>query len=115
MPMGATYNFGIPSGMCQVSIMAITQDQMFQMYMQNFNNMLRQMGARVDQEQQIDVSGRQARLIAATLKDQMSGGSMASVNVFILGANVWVQVMGPEQNAQGMQQTLQSILAGLQF
>jgi len=49
------------------------------------------------------------------MKDQMSGTSMHSMNVFISGANMWVQVMGPEQNTQQLQQTLQSILGGLQF
>jgi len=56
--MGATYNFGIPSAMCQVSIATVAQDQMFQMQMQNFPNMLKQMGANVDHEQPIDVKGR---------------------------------------------------------
>jgi hypothetical protein len=42
MPMGSTYNFGIPSAMChQVTIMVVLQDQMLQMQMQNFPNMLR--------------------------------------------------------------------------
>jgi hypothetical protein len=115
MPMGATYSFGLPAMMCQASIMVLIQDQMFQTYTQNFNNMLQQMGARIDSEQQLEINGRQARRVAATLKDQMSGTSMASINVFISGVNVWIQVMAPEQNAQGLQQALQSILSGLQF
>jgi hypothetical protein len=115
MPIGATYNFGIPSAMCQVSISSMTQDQMFQMQMQNFPNMMRQMGANVDHEQATEVKGKQARFIAATMKDQASGMSMHLMSVFISGANMWVQVMGPEQNVQQLQQTLQSILAGLQF
>ena len=115
MPMGATYNFGIPSAMCQVSISTVPQDQMFQMQMQNFPNMMRQMGATVDHEQATEVKGRQARFIAATVKDQMSGMSMHSMNVFVSGANMLVQVMGQEQNAQQLQQILQSILGSLQF
>ena len=115
IPTGATYNFGISSAMCQVSIMAVAQDQMFQMYMQNFPNMLKQMGAKIDTEQPMNVGGRNSHFIAATMKDQMSGMSTHSMNVFISGPNVWVQVMGPEQNVQQLQQTLQSILGGLQF
>jgi hypothetical protein len=113
--MGATYNFGIPSAMCQVSLTTMAQDQMFQMQVQNFPNMMRQMGANIDHEQTTEVKGRQARFVAATMKDQTSGMSMHTMNVFISGANTWVQVTGPEQNAQQLQQTLQSILAGLQF
>jgi hypothetical protein len=115
MPMGATYNFGIPSAMCQVSIMVVGQDQMFQMQMQNFPNMLRQMGGNVESENQMDVGGKQARVISASIRDQMSGSSMRSINVFIQGANLWVQVMGPDQNSQQIQQVLQSVLGGLQF
>lgn len=115
VPTGATYNFSIPAAMCQVSVMTLTQDQMFQMQQQNFPNMLRQMGATIDTEQPMDVGGRPARLVSATMRDQMSGMSMHSMNVFISSANLWVQVMGPEQKAQQLSQILQSILSGLQY
>lgn len=113
--MGATYNFSLPAAMCQVSIMTITQDQMFQMQQQNFLDMLRQMGATIDSEQSMDVNGRPGSFIAATMRDQSSGMSMHSMNVFISAGGLWVQVMGPEQNAQQMGQIFQSVLAGLQF
>jgi hypothetical protein len=74
MPMGSTYNFGIPAAMAQVSITTVAMDQMFQMQMQNFPNMLRQMGANIDKEQPLEVKGRPARFVAATMKDQASGG-----------------------------------------
>lgn len=115
VPMGATYNIGLPAFMCQVSITSVAQEQMFQMQQQQFPAMLRQMGARVDSEQPIEVSGRPGRFIAATLRDHMTGTSMHSMNVFISGAAVWVQVMGPEQNAQQMGQVLQTVLSSLQF
>jgi hypothetical protein len=115
MPMSSNYSFGIPSAMAQVSIMTMAQDQMFQMNMQNFPNMLRQMGANIDTEQAINVKGKQGRFIAATMKDQMSGTSMHSMNVFIPGPNICLQVMGPEQNMQSLQQTFQTILGGLEF
>jgi hypothetical protein len=115
VPMGATYNFSLPAAMCQVSVMSVTQNQMFQMQQQNFPNMLKQMGAKIDTEQPMDVNGRPARLIAATMRDQMSGTSMHSINVFISQADIWVQVMGPEQNAQQIGQVLQAVLSGLQF
>jgi len=115
MPMGATYNFGVPSAMCQVSIMVVGMDQMFQMQMQNFPNMLKQMGANIESESQMEVGGRPARVINAAMRDQTSGSSMRMINVFIQGANLLVQVMGPDQNSQQIQQVLQAILGGLQF
>jgi hypothetical protein len=113
--VGATYNFSLPAAMCQVNVMSVAQNQMFQMQQQNFPNMLKQMGAKIDAEQPMDVNGRPARLIAATMRDQMSGTSMHSINVFISQADIWVQVLGPEQNAQQLGQVLQSVLSGLQF
>ena len=115
VPVGATYNFSVPAAMCQVSIMTITQDQMFQMQQQNFSVMMRQMGAKIDTEQPMDVNGRPARFIAATMRDQNSGMSMHSMNVFIAAGGIWVQVMGPEQNMQQIGQIFNSVLAGLQF
>lgn len=115
VPMGATYNFSIPTAMCQVSIMSITQDQMFQMQQQNFTGMLKQMGARIDTEQPMDVNGRQARFVAATMRDQSSGMSMHSMNAFISAGGLWVQVMGPEQNVQNISRIFNSVISGLQF
>jgi len=115
VPMGATYNFSIPAAMCQVSIMTVTQNQMFQMQQQNFSGMLRQMGAQINTEKPMDVKGRPAQFIAATMRDQNSGMSMHSMNVFISNAGIWVQVMGPEQNVQQIGQIFNSVLGGLQF
>lgn len=115
VPMAASYNYAMPSIMCQVSINSIAQDQMFQMYQQNLSNMLRQMGARLEADQAMDVGGRQGRIIAATARDPMSGQMISSLNVFISGANIWVQVMGPEQSSQQLGPILQTILGGLQF
>jgi hypothetical protein len=49
------------------------------------------------------------------MRDQGSGTGMRSLNVFVPKANPWIQVMGPEQNAAQLQQTLQMRLGGLQF
>ena len=115
VPVGATYNFSLPAAMCQVSIMAITQDQMFQMQQQNFSGMLRQMGAQINTEQPMNVKGQPAHFIAATMRDKNSGMSMHSMNVFISKPSIWVQVMGPEQNVQQISQIFNSVLGGLQF
>ena len=115
VPMGATYNFSLPAAMCQVSIMTITQNQMFQMQQQNFSGMLRQMGAQINTEQPMNVKGQPAHFIAATMRDKNSGMSMHSMNVFISKPSIWVQVMGPEQNVQQISQIFNSVLGGLQF
>jgi hypothetical protein len=46
-PIGATYNFAIPASKAQVGITAMTQDRMFQTTMQNFPNMMQEMGGRI--------------------------------------------------------------------
>ena len=113
--MAATYTFTIPSALCQVSINSVNQDQMFQMVQQNVSNTMKQMGARLDADQPMDAGGRQGRIIVATARDPMSGQMISSLNVFIFGVNIWVQVMGPEQNAQQLGPILQAILGSLQF
>ena len=115
VPVGATYNFSLPAAMCQVSIMTVTQNQMFQMQQQNFSGMLRQMGAQINTEQPMNVKGQPAHFIAATMRDKNSGMSMHSMNVFIGKPSIWVQVMGPEQNVQQISQIFNSVLGGLQF
>jgi len=115
VPVGATYNFNIPAAMCQFNIMTIAHDQTFQMQRQNFSNMLRQMGATIDAEQPMDVNGRPADFIAATMRDQNSGMSMHSMNAFISAGGLWVQVLGPENNVQQISQIFNSALSGLQF
>jgi hypothetical protein len=115
MPMSSTYAFGVPQAMVQVNIMAVTQDQMFQMNLQNFPNMMRQMGGNIDAEKPIEVGGRQGRFFGVTLKNPQANASFHAMNVFIPGPNIWIQVMGPEQNTQQIGQVLQSILGGLRF
>jgi hypothetical protein len=115
MPVGAMYNFMNPASMAQIAIQAIGPDQMFQTNLQQFPTMMRQMGGKVDTEQPMNVRGKQARLITATMRDQSSGMGMQSLNVFISEVNLWIQVMGPEQNTPQLQQTLQAVLNGLQF
>ena len=115
MPMSSTYAFGIPQAMVQVNVMAVAQDQMFQMNLQNFPNMMRQMGGNIDAEKPIEVGGRQGRFFGVTMKNPQANTSFHAMNVFIPGPNLWIQVMGPEQNAQQIGQVLQSILGGLRF
>ena len=114
VPVAAVYNFMNPAAMAQVAIQAMAHDQMFQTNLQQFPGMMRQMGGTVDTEQPMNVKGKQARLIAVTMRDQ-SGSAMHSMNVFISEVNVWVQVMGPEKNTPQIAQTLQAVLNGLQF
>ncbi len=115
MPISSNYSIGIPQATVQVNVMAVSQDQMFQMNLQNFPSMMRQMGGNIDTEQSIDVAGRQGRLIAVTMKNPQANASFHAMNVFIPGPNLWIQVMGPEQNTPQIGQVLQSVLGGLRF
>jgi len=115
MPMGATYNFTIPASQAQVGITAMTQDQMFQTTMQNFPNMMQQMGAKIESNNPRDVRGRQGQFVVTTLKDPQSEMVMRSLNVFVPGPNVWVQVTGPAQSAPQLDKTLEILLKSIQF
>jgi hypothetical protein len=115
MPSNATYSFMLPSAGAFVNIMSVPQDQMFQMQMRNFPGMLQQMGATIDTNQQTDLRGKPAQFIAATMKDQQSGTSMHSMNVFVQGPNVWFQVMGPEQNSAQLAEIMNVLLKSAQF
>jgi hypothetical protein len=113
--MGATYNFTLPAAKAQIGITAMAQDQMFQATIQNFPNMMRQTGAKIESDYRKDVRGRQGQFVAATLKDPHSEMVMRSLNVFVPGPNVWVQVTGPAQNAPQLNETLEMLLKTIQF
>lgn len=114
-PAGATYNFMVPTANAFVNIMSMTQDQMFQMQMQNFPAMMQQMGAKIETNQQTDLRGKAAQFIHVSMRDQQSGQSMQSMNVFVRGPNVWFQVMGPEQSAPQLAEILNVLLKSAQF
>jgi hypothetical protein len=114
-PIGATYNFTIPASKAQIGITAMTEDQMFQATMQNFPNMMQQMGAKIESNNPRDVRGRQGQFVVTTLKDPQSEMVMRSLNVFVPGPNVWVQVTGPAQSAPQLDKTLEILLKAIQF
>ena len=114
-PIGATYNFTIPASKAQVGITAMTQDQMFQTTMQSFPNMMQQMGAKIESNNRRDVRGRQGQFVATTLKDPHSEMVMRSLNVFVPGPNVWIQITGPAQSAPQLDKTLETLLKTIQF
>jgi hypothetical protein len=113
--MGATYNFTIAASKTQVGITAMIQDHMFQTTMQSFPNMMQQMGAKIEANNRRDVRGRQGQFVATTIKDPQSEMVMRSLNVFVPGPNVWVQVTGPAQNMAQLEETLQILLKTMQF
>jgi len=49
------------------------------------------------------------------MRDQNTGMSTHSMNVFVSGPGLWIQVMGPEQNTQQIGQVFNSVMSGLQF
>jgi hypothetical protein len=114
-PISATYNFTISTSKAQVGITAMTQEPMFQTTMQNFPNMMQEMGARIESDKRRNVRGRQGQFVATTLKDPRSEMVMRSLNVFVPGPNVWVQVTGPAQNTPQLDETLEMLLKTIQF
>ena len=114
VPVAAVYNFMNPAAMTQIAIQAMAHDQCPEQSAAIPRHDASDGREGGHLEQPLNVRGKQARLIAVTMRDQ-SGASMHSMNVFISEVNVWIQVMGPEQNTPQLQQTLQAILNGLQF
>jgi len=115
IPSGASYNFVFPAAAAMVNIMSVPQDQMFQMQTGSFQGMLQQLKAKVTADQQSEVRGRPARFITATVPDPQTGTPMRSMNVFVPGPNVWLQVMGPEQNSSQLTEIMNLMLGSFQF
>lgn len=112
-PTGATYSFAMPGQGVQVSLMSLAHEQAFQMQQQNFPNTISQMGGRITEQRQVDLGGRQALLMVAVASSPQTGGQMMSYNLFIPGANLWLQVMGDAQARDRIQQVTNQILQNL--
>ena len=78
-------------------------------------NTMQQVGATIESDNRRDVRGRQGQFVATTLKDPQSEMVMRSLNVFVPGPNVWIQVTGPAQNAPQLNETLEMLLKTIQF
>jgi len=111
--VSATYMFAVPAAALQVNIAVATRDAMFQSNMQTYPDMMRQSGAQVAQ-QGLDHRGRQASMVLAKMREPQSGTPIQSLNVFIPGPNLWLQVTGPEQSAPQIEETMRQMLNGLQ-
>ena len=114
MPMGATYNFGMPDLGVQVNIMSMAQPQAMAAQHKQFLAMVPQMGGRITDQRKISVNGRQAELVAVTMQNPQANQQFLAYNFFLTTANVWVQVMGPAQAQAKVQQAANLILQGLQ-
>jgi hypothetical protein len=111
--LNATYNFALPASNLQINLSVAPRDAVFQTSLQTFPDMMRQSGALNVGTQQFDYRGRQATMVVVRLRDPQ-GATMQSINVFIPGANIWLQVNGPEQNARLVEDTMQSLLQNIQ-
>lgn len=111
--VNATYMFALPSAALQINISVATRDQMFQTNLQMYPEMMRQSGAQVAQ-QALDHRGRQASMVMAKMREPQNGTPMQSLNVFIPGPNIWLQVTGPEQSAAQIEEAMRGLLNGLQ-
>ncbi len=113
MPMAATYSFGMPSLGVQVNIMSLAQPQALAAQQQQFLAMLPQMGGRITEQRQINVNGRPADMVAVAMHNPQNNQQFVAYNVFLTGASVWVQVMGPAQAQAQVQQAANMVLQGL--
>jgi hypothetical protein len=114
-PSSVTYQFMVPTAGAFLNIMSVPQDQMFQMQMQNFAGMMQQMGGKIETNHQTDLRGKPGQFVHVIMRDQQSGQSMHSMNVFVQGPNVWFQVMGPDQSAQQLVEIMNMLLKSAQF
>ena len=112
--VNATYAFVVPASGLQINISVATRDAMFQNSAQSFYEVMRQSGAQHVGQQQFDHRGRQATMVVAQLRDTQGGGAFQSLNVFIPGANLWLQVNSPEQSNRQGEEAMRALLAMLQ-
>lgn len=112
-PTGATYGFMLPALSMQVNIMSLALDQAFQMQRQSFAGTVAQMGGRITEQRQVNLGGRPAELVVALVNNPQMGQQMMTYNLFIPGANLWVQVMGSAQSGDQIQQVTNQILQNM--
>lgn len=112
--MNATYAFAVPANGLQINISVATRDAMFQNSLQSFPEMLRQSGAQNVGQQQFDHRGRQATMVIAQMPNPQGGGAFQSLNVFVPGANLWLQVNSPVQSNPKAEEVMRALLAALQ-
>jgi hypothetical protein len=113
-PLNATYNLAVPASNLQINLSVAPRDEIFRNSLQTFPDMMRNNGALDVGERQFDYRGRQATMVVVRLRDPQ-GATIESVNVFIPGANLWLQVNGPESNAKRVEDTMQGLLNSLQL
>ncbi|MCB2187309.1 MAG: hypothetical protein KQJ78_12880 [Deltaproteobacteria bacterium] len=111
---GATYNYGIPQMGIQISIMSVGNPQMFQMYRQNFNQMISNMGAQAEAPRPLNAGAQQGELVVATMNNPQNGQQMVAYNAFLPQAGVWIQVMGPGQARQSVETVVNMLVGNLQ-
>jgi hypothetical protein len=113
-PLNATYNLALPASGLQINLSVAPRDEIFRNSLQTFPEMMRNNGALDVGQQQFDYRGRQATMVVVRLRDAQ-GATVESVNVFIPGPNLWLQVNGPEQDAKRVEATMQALLQSLQY
>lgn len=113
-PLNATYNLAVPAAGLQINLSVAPRDEIFRNSLQTFPDMMRNNGALNVGQQQFDYRGKPATMVVVRLRDPQ-GDTVQSVNVFIPGANLWLQVNGPESNAKRVEDTMQGLLNSLQL
>jgi hypothetical protein len=113
-PLNATYNLAVPAAGLQVNLSVAPREEIFRNSLETFPDMMRKSGALNVGEQQFDYRGRPATMVVVRLRDPQ-GATVQSINVFIPGVNLWLQVNGPESNAKRVEDTMQGLLNSLQL
>jgi hypothetical protein len=113
-PLNATYNLAVPASGLQINLSVAPREEIFRTSLQTFPEMMRNNGALNVGQQQFDFRGKPATMVLVRLRDPQ-GATVQSINVFIPGANVWLQVNGPESNAKLVEDTMQGLLNSLQL
>lgn len=96
-----------------INISVATRDVMFQNSLQSYPQMMKQAGALNVGQKEFDYRGRRATMVLAQMRDPQ-GATTQSLNVFVPGANLWLQVEGPQAADRQIEQTMQALLRGLQ-
>lgn len=113
MAGGATYNLTLPSHQVTATIMSLAAAQAFAAQQQSFPNLVAQMGGRVIEQRQINLTGRPAELVVAVVNNPQSSAQMVTYNVFVPSANLWLQVTGAATSQAQVQQATSMLLQSL--
>ena len=119
LPQGATpfaviFNMGMPQAGVFINVQGTPNPQMFQGKLNQFRQMVRQMNAQVKKDGPMNLFGHQCHVLAVQMANQQTQQQMVSINVFVTGPGLWIQVMASADRSQQAEQVVNQIMQGLQ-